>query len=85
MLHFLWILIVGAIFGALARLFMKGDQGLSVVWTIILGALGAVAGSWIEQAIFGSESKILFWIFGIVMSVVFISIFLAATRGSKRV
>lgn len=85
MLHFLWMLIIGAIFGALARFFMKGDQGLSVLWTVILGALGAVAGSWVAENVFKWHGNIAFWVFGIIMSIVFISIFLMVTRGSKRV
>ena len=36
------IIVAGAIIGALARLFMKGDQGIGVIWTIVLGALGAL-------------------------------------------
>ena len=83
-MHILWTLIVGAIFGALARLFMKGDQGLGVLWTVILGALGGVAGGWLAHDVLG-WGGFTYFILGIVMSIVFISIFLAVTRGSKRV
>lgn len=85
MMHLLWTLIIGAIFGALARLFMKGDQGLSVLWTIILGALGGVAGGWLAKDVFGWDGNFAYILFGVLMSILFISIFLMVTRGSKRV
>ena len=44
------LIIFGAIIGALARLFMKGEQPIGVLWTIILGVLGALAGYWIRAS-----------------------------------
>ena len=38
------MIVFGGVIGALARLFMKGDQNLSVLWTIVLGAVGAFLG-----------------------------------------
>lgn len=72
-------IIVGAIFGALARLFMKGDQSIGVLWTIILGALGAGIGSWIASAL--GLGTVLYWVIGIILAMVFIGIFIMATRG----
>lgn len=40
-------IIVGAIIGALARLFLPGKQTISVLVTVILGILGALIGSWL--------------------------------------
>ena len=37
------MIIVGGIVGALARLFLKGDQQISIVWTVVLGAGGAAS------------------------------------------
>lgn len=74
------IIIVGAIIGALARLFMKGDQNLGVLWTIILGALGALAGTFVAS-LFGVEDTAgidwIRWIISIVLAIVFISAYLA--------
>ena len=38
-------IITGAIIGALARVFMPGRQNISIIWTIILGAVGAFVGT----------------------------------------
>lgn len=43
------MIIAGAIIGALARLFMKGQQNISILWTINLGRCWRVCrrlGSW---------------------------------------
>ena len=45
MLSIIGMIIAGAIIGALARLIMRGEQNISVLWTIVLGAVGALIGS----------------------------------------
>ena len=80
------LIIFGAIIGALARLFMKGDQPIGVLWTIILGVLGALAGYWITGLVGVDDTKgidWIRWIVSIILSVVFISIYLSM-RGKKR-
>ncbi len=47
-------LIVGAILGALARLVLPGKQNVGVLITVLLGAVGALLGSWISYAAFGT-------------------------------
>ncbi|MEE6273468.1 GlsB/YeaQ/YmgE family stress response membrane protein [Georgenia wangjunii] len=84
------IIIAGAIIGALARLFMKGDQNLGILWTIILGALGALVGTWIAGLIGVDDTDGIDWIrwaISIVMAILFISIYLGITNkgGNKRV
>ena len=39
-------IITGAIIGAIARFFMRGRQNISILWTIICGAIGAAVGNW---------------------------------------
>ncbi|MCL3777731.1 MULTISPECIES: GlsB/YeaQ/YmgE family stress response membrane protein [unclassified Actinomyces] len=77
------MIVVGAVVGALARLFMKGDQGLSVLWTIILGALGAFLGGW-GAGVLGVQETAgidwIRWILSIVCAMVLISVFLGVTR-----
>ena len=80
------LIIFGAIIGALARLFMKGEQPIVVLWTIILGVLGALAGYWITGLVGIDDTKgidWIRWIVSIILSVVFISIYLSM-RGKKR-
>ncbi len=71
-------IIVGAIMGALARLFMKGSQNIGILWTILLGALGAGVGSWIASAL--GLGTILYWVIGILLAMVFIAIYIGATN-----
>ncbi|MEE6287279.1 GlsB/YeaQ/YmgE family stress response membrane protein [Georgenia sp. MJ173] len=78
------LIIFGAIIGALARLFMKGDQNLGILWTIILGAGGAALGYWIAGLLGVDDTggvDWLRWIISIVMAVILISIYLGLTRG----
>jgi len=80
------LIIFGAIIGALARLFMKGEQPIGVLWTIILGVLGALAGYWITGLVGLDDTKgidWIRWIVSIVLSIVFISIYMSV-RGKKR-
>ena len=44
-------LVVGLIVGALARLIMPGKQNIGVIMTIILGALGSFAGTWLTYSV----------------------------------
>ena len=39
-------IITGAIIGAIARFFMRGRQHISILWTIVCGAIGAAVGNW---------------------------------------
>ena len=71
----IWYIIVGAIIGALARLFMKGEQPMGIVWTIILGALGAGIGGWIAGAI--GVGSVLEWIISILVAMGLISLYLS--------
>ena len=70
----IWYIVVGAIIGALARLFLKGEQPLGIVWTIILGALGAGIGGWIAHSI--GVGNILEWIISILVAMGLITVFL---------
>ena len=81
------LIIFGAVIGALARLFMKGDQNIGIIWTIILGALGALVGSWIA-GLLGVEDTAgidwIRWIISIVVAIIFISIYIGIRRGGSR-
>ena len=81
------LIIFGAIIGALARFFMKGDQNIGMVWTIILGALGALVGYWLAGLLGVAETSgidWIRWIISILCAVVLIGIYLGATRGRTR-
>lgn len=80
------LIIFGAIIGALARLFMKGEQPIGVLWTIILGILGALAGYWVSGLIGVEDTNGIDWIrwvISIVLSVVFITIYMSLRPRKK--
>lgn len=78
------LVIFAAIIGALARFLMRGNQNIGMLWTIILGALGALAGYWLAGLLGVANTAGIDWtrwIISIVCAMVFIAIYLAATRG----
>lgn len=55
-------LIAGIIIGPLARLVLPGKQNISIVMTIVLGALGAIVGGFVYVALGGEETSGIDWI-----------------------
>jgi uncharacterized membrane protein YeaQ/YmgE (transglycosylase-associated protein family) len=55
-------LIAGIIVGPLARLVLPGKQNISLVMTILLGAIGAIAGGLLYEAFGGGETSGIDWI-----------------------
>lgn len=55
-------LIAGIIVGPLARLVLPGKQNISIVMTIVLGALGAIVGGFVYVALGGEETSGIDWI-----------------------
>ena len=59
----LMALVAGIIIGPLARLVLPGKQNLSPIMTVLLGAVGALAGSAIFRALSGrSDTAGIDWI-----------------------
>lgn len=80
-------LIVGCIVGPLARLILPGKQNISLVMTIVLGAVGALVGSWLGATLFGGESGDPWswsgFILGTVVAIVAVLIYGAVTGRDK--
>ncbi|MEO8469069.1 MAG: GlsB/YeaQ/YmgE family stress response membrane protein [Chloroflexota bacterium] len=49
-----WI-VLGAIAGWLAGFFVKGDEGLGVLGTIVLGIVGAIVGGFLASVLFNTK------------------------------
>ena len=86
----LWTIIVallaGCIVGPLARLILPGDQNLSVIMTIVLGAVGSLLGSLLGSLIFDySGGAFNFWglILGIIGAIIVIVAYNAITGRSR--
>ena len=81
------IIIFGAVIGFLARLVLPGKQNISVLVTIILGILGALAGYYIWGAMGGSDTGGIDWIrwfISILVAAVLVVVYGMVT-GRKRV
>lgn len=75
-------LVIGLIIGALARLVMPGKQNISILMTILLGALGSVIGSWLVAQFGYSNHKGIAWIpviVGVICAAVLIAIYMSLT------
>jgi uncharacterized membrane protein YeaQ/YmgE (transglycosylase-associated protein family) len=46
-MEFIWMIVIGAIVGALAKLIMPGRDPGGIIVTIILGILGGIVGGWL--------------------------------------
>ena len=57
-----WGLLAGIIIGPLARLVLPGKQDISLVMTIVLGAIGAIIGGFVYDALGGSDTSGIDWI-----------------------
>lgn len=55
-------LLAGIIIGPLARLVLPGDQNMSVIMTILIGAVGAIGGGLIYYAFGGGATSGIDWI-----------------------
>lgn len=58
----IWGLVAGIIIGPLARLVLPGKQNISVIMTIVLGAVGAIVGGFVYDALGGTETSGIDWI-----------------------
>jgi len=57
-----WGLVAGIVIGPLARLVLPGKQNISLIVTIAIGAVGAIGGGFIADAIGVGETDGIDWI-----------------------
>ena len=49
MFHIFWMLVIGLVVGALAKIIMPGKDPGGIIMTMLLGIAGAFVGSWIGR------------------------------------
>ena len=86
---FIAAVIAGLVVGPLARLILPGRQNLSLVMTVVLGALGSLLGVFLGSLVFDYEGGPLnFWglLFGIGGAIIVVLAYGAITgnKGSDR-
>jgi uncharacterized membrane protein YeaQ/YmgE (transglycosylase-associated protein family) len=52
-----WLLIIGLIAGALARLLVPGKQHMSIPMTILIGMIGSFVGGFLGYLLFHKDSQ----------------------------
>ena len=76
-------IVVGLIVGALARFVMPGKQDIGIVMTTLLGALGAMCGSWLTYQLgytnAGGGFEIVPFLVGIIVAIGLIAAYLGLT------
>ena len=73
--------VAGLVIGAIARLLLPGRQDMSIVATIILGAVAAIIGGLLWEAIFPDNDGIA-WIGSIIVAILLLWLY-ATFMGSR--
>ncbi len=74
--------VIGLIVGALARLVMPGRQSIGIIWTIIVGIVGAVVGNFIGESI--SPDGNMHWILSVLVAVGLLLLVTTVSGGRSR-
>lgn len=70
----IWIILVGLVIGAIAKLLMPGRDPGGCIVTILLGIAGALVGTWLGR-IFAGENYIAGWIMSIVGAMILLLLY----------
>jgi len=80
-----WGLLAGIIIGPLARLVMPGKQNISLIMTIVIGAVGAIAGGFIADALEVGTTDGIDWIkLAIQVGVAIVAVLIFGSMGGRR-
>jgi uncharacterized membrane protein YeaQ/YmgE (transglycosylase-associated protein family) len=52
-MDFIWMIVIGLVAGALAKLIMPGDDPGGILMTIVIGIAGSLIAGWLGRAFFG--------------------------------
>ena len=77
MLDLLWMIVVGALIGVVASMFVKGPRLAGMGWTVFLGALGYGLAGFIGQSF--HRTTLVQWLLGIAASSLMITGYLLMT------
>jgi uncharacterized membrane protein YeaQ/YmgE (transglycosylase-associated protein family) len=78
-------LVAGIIIGPLARLVMPGKQNISLIMTIVIGAVGAIVGGFIADALDVGVTEGIDWIkLAIQVGVAVVAVVLYGSMGGRK-
>jgi len=82
-MHWLWVILIGLVVGAVAKLIMPGKDPGGFVITMLLGIAGSVVATWIGRAAgWYQEGQSAGFIMSVVGAVVLLAIYHAIRRRS---
>ena len=70
----IWIILVGLVIGAIAKLLMPGKDPGGCIITILLGIAGALVGTWLGRLFMG-ENYVAGWIMSIVGAMILLLLY----------
>jgi uncharacterized membrane protein YeaQ/YmgE (transglycosylase-associated protein family) len=70
----IWVLVIGLVVGAIAKLLMPGKDPGGCIITILLGIAGAFVGTWIGR-LFAGENYVAGWIMSIVGAMILLLLY----------
>jgi uncharacterized membrane protein YeaQ/YmgE (transglycosylase-associated protein family) len=70
----IWVLVIGLVIGAIAKLLMPGKDPGGCIITMLLGIAGAFVGTWIGR-IFAGENYIAGWIMSIIGAMILLLLY----------
>jgi uncharacterized membrane protein YeaQ/YmgE (transglycosylase-associated protein family) len=73
-MHILWIILVGLVVGAIAKLLMPGKDPGGFIVTILLGIAGAFVGTWIGR-LFAGENYTAGWIMSVAGAIILLLLY----------
>ena len=80
-MHWLWVVLIGLVVGALAKLIMPGKDPGGFIVTTLLGIAGAVVATWLGRAIgWYQEGQSAGFILSLVGAVLLLAIYHAVIR-----
>ena len=50
-MHWLWVILIGLVVGALAKLIMPGKDPGGIIITILIGIAGSLVGTWVGRVV----------------------------------
>jgi uncharacterized membrane protein YeaQ/YmgE (transglycosylase-associated protein family) len=51
MLHWLWVILIGLVIGAIAKLVMPGKDPGGIIVTMLLGIAGSIVATWLGRVV----------------------------------
>ena len=71
----IWVLVIGLVIGAIAKLLMPGKDPGGCIITMLLGIAGAFVGTWIGRLVTSNETYTARWIMSIVGAMILLLLY----------